>query len=75
MSVYILSSRVISVENSVDELGRKVVSTNAVFTGTTTLIGLVVFNGAVAFGSSICGYRYQRRQRLASVPRYESSIE
>ena len=55
MSVYILSSRVSSVENSVDELGRKADSTNAVFTGTTTLNGPVVFNGAVAFGSSIAG--------------------
>ena len=55
MSVYILSSRVSSVENSVDELGRKADSTNAVFTGTTTLNGPAVFNGAVAFGSSIVG--------------------
>ena len=55
MSFYILSSRVSYVENSVDELRRKVDSTNAVFTGTTTLNGLAVVNGAVAFSSSIAG--------------------
>ena len=50
-----LSSRISSVENSIDELGRKVDSTNAVFTGTTVLNGLAVFNGAAVFGSSIAG--------------------
>ena len=55
MSVYIPSSRVSSVENSVDELGRKADSTNAVFTGTIVLNGLAVFNGTAVFGSSIAG--------------------
>ena len=45
-----ISSRISSVENSVDELGRKADSTNAVFTGKTTLNGPAVFNVAVVFG-------------------------
>ena len=50
-----LSSRICSVENSVDELGRKAASTNAVFTGTTVLNGPAVFNSTAVFGSSIVG--------------------
>ena len=37
MSVYVLSTRMSSVENSVDELGRKADSFNAVLSGTTTI--------------------------------------
>ena len=40
MSVYSLSTRMSSVENSVDELGQKADSSNAVLTGTTTVNGL-----------------------------------
>ena len=49
MSVYVLASRVSSVEYSVDELARKADSFNAALSGTTTI------NGPVALGSSITG--------------------
>ena len=39
MSVYSLSTRMSSVENSVDELGQKAESLNTVLTGTTTVTG------------------------------------
>ena len=55
MSVYNLSTRISSVEYSVDELGRKADSFNAVFAGTTTINGLAFLNGPVALGSSITG--------------------
>ena len=48
MSVVNLTSRVSSVEYSVDEFGRKADSFNAVFAGTTTFNGLAVLNGPVA---------------------------
>ena len=55
MSVYILSTRISSVENSVDELGQKADSFNAVLAGTTTVNGPAFLNGPVAFGNSITG--------------------
>ena len=55
MSVYSLSTRMSSVENSVDELGQKADSSNAVLPGTTTVNGLAVLNGPVALGSNITG--------------------
>ena len=55
MSVYNLSTRIGSVEYSVDELGRKADSFNAVFAGTTTVNGLAFLNGPVAFGNSFTG--------------------
>ena len=55
MSVYVLASRVSSVEYSVDELGRKAQSFNAVLSGTTTINGPALLNGPVALGSSITG--------------------
>ena len=55
MSVYIFSTRISSVENSVDELGQKADSYNAVLTGTTTVNGTALLNGPVAFGNSITG--------------------
>ena len=55
MSVYALSSRVGSVEYSVNELARKADSFNAVLSGTTTINGPCLLNGPVAVGSSIIG--------------------
>jgi len=55
MSVYILSTRMSSVENSIDELGRKADSFNAVLSGTTTINGPALLNGPVTLGSSITG--------------------
>ena len=55
MSVYVLSSRVGSVEYSVNELARKADSFNAVLSGTTTINGPCLLNGPVAMGSSITG--------------------
>ena len=55
MSVYVLSSRVSSVEYSVDELGKKVDSFNAVLSGTTTINGPAILSGPVTLGSSITG--------------------
>ena len=55
MSVYALSSRVGSVEYSVNELARKADSFNAVLSGTTTINGPAFLNGPVAMGSSITG--------------------
>ena len=49
MSVYFLSTRISSVEYSVDELGRKAESFNAVFAGTTTIYGFAFLNGPVAW--------------------------
>jgi len=43
------------VEYSVDELGKKADSFNAVLSGTTTITGPAFFNGPVALGSSIAG--------------------
>ena len=55
MSVYSLSTRMSSVENSVDELGQKADSYNAILTGTTTVNGPALLNGPVTFGISITG--------------------
>ena len=55
MSVYVLSSRLSSVECNVDELGRKADSFNTVLSGTTTINGLAFLNGPVALGSRITG--------------------
>ena len=55
MSVYILSTRMSSVENSIDELARKADSFNAVLSGTTTINGPALLNGPVTLGSSITG--------------------
>ena len=55
MSVYVPSSRVSSVEYSVDELGKKADSFNAVLSGTTTINGFAFPNGQVTLGSSIAG--------------------
>ena len=55
MSVYVFASRVSSVEYSVNELGRKADSFNAVMSGTTTINGLALLNCPVALGSSITG--------------------
>ena len=55
MSVYVLSSRVSSVEYSVDELARKADSFNAVLSGTTTINGPAFLHGPVALGRSITG--------------------
>ena len=55
MPGYTLSSRISSVEYSVDELGRKADSFNAVFAGATTINGLAFLNGPVGFGNSITG--------------------
>ena len=54
-SVYVLYSRLRSVEYSVDELGRKAASFNTVLSGTTTINGLAFLNGPEALGSSITG--------------------
>ena len=50
-----LHPEVSSVEYSVDELGRKADSFNAVLSGTTTINGPACLNGPVALGSSITG--------------------
>ena len=63
------SSRISSVENSVDELGRKADSTNAVVTGTTVLNGLAVFNGAAVCGSSMAGID------ISDVSRLQASLD
>jgi hypothetical protein len=55
MSLYSIASRVSSIEYSVDELGSKADSNNAVLTGTTTINGLALLNGPVALGGSITG--------------------
>ena len=55
MSVYVLASRLMSVEYTVDELGRNIGSANAVLSGTTTIQGLAFLCGPVALGSSITG--------------------
>ena len=55
MSVYSPSTRMSLVENSVDELGQKADSYNAVLTGTTTVNGPIQLYGAVTFGNSITG--------------------
>ncbi|MFM7985656.1 MAG: hypothetical protein ACKPKO_40725, partial [Candidatus Fonsibacter sp.] len=55
MSVYVLSSRISYMEYSVDALGRKADSFNAVLVGTTTITGLAFVNGLVALGSSSTG--------------------
>ena len=55
MSVSTLSSRISSVEYSVDELEQKADSYNAVLTGTTTVNGPALLNGPVVFGNSITG--------------------
>ena len=55
MSVYVLSSRVSTVEWNVDDLGRKADSVNAVLYGTTTINGPALLNGPVTLSSSITG--------------------
>ena len=55
MSVYSLSTRMSSVENSVDELGQKADSYNTSLSGTTTVYGSALLNGPVTFGSTITG--------------------
>ena len=55
MSVYVLSSRVSTVEWNVDDLGRKADSVNAVLYGTTAINGPAVLNGPVTLSSSITG--------------------
>ena len=55
MSLYSIASRVSSIEYSVDELGNKADSNNAVLTGTTTINGPALLNGPVALGGSIPG--------------------
>jgi len=55
MSLYSIASRVSSIEYSVDELGSKADSNNAVLTGTTTINGPALLNGPVALGGSITG--------------------
>ena len=53
MSGYTLASRISPVEYNVDELENKADSTNAVFTGTTTINGPVFLNGPVSLGGAI----------------------
>ncbi|MFM7990571.1 MAG: hypothetical protein ACKPKO_65750, partial [Candidatus Fonsibacter sp.] len=55
MSVYVLSSRVSTVEYNVDDFGRKADSVNAVLYGITTINGLALLNGPVTLISSITG--------------------
>ena len=55
MSLFSIASRVSSIEYSVDELGNKADSNNAVLTGTTTINGPALLNGPVALGGSITG--------------------
>ena len=55
MPVYTLYTRISSVEYSVDVLGLKADSFNAVFAGTTTINGPAFLNGPMAFGNSITG--------------------
>ncbi|MFM7983745.1 MAG: hypothetical protein ACKPKO_30920 [Candidatus Fonsibacter sp.] len=55
MSVYVLTSRIRSVECSVNELGNKVDSVNAVLSGTTTINGPTFINGPVTLGGTIKG--------------------
>ena len=55
MSLYSIASRVSSFEYSVDELGRKADSNNAILTGTTTINGPALLNGPVAPGGSTTG--------------------
>ncbi|MFM7984526.1 MAG: hypothetical protein ACKPKO_34890, partial [Candidatus Fonsibacter sp.] len=74
MSVYEHSSRISSVEYSVDELGRKVESFNAVLSGTTTINGLAFLNGQVALGSSITGIDISDVSRIADSPRPKGSV-
>ncbi|MFM7979093.1 MAG: hypothetical protein ACKPKO_07220 [Candidatus Fonsibacter sp.] len=47
MSVYVLSSRVSTVEYNVDDLGHKADSVNAVLYGITTINGPALFDGSV----------------------------
>ena len=55
MSLYSIASRVSSIEYSMDELGSKADSNNAIRTGTTTINGPALLNGPVALGRSITG--------------------
>ncbi|MFM7979382.1 MAG: hypothetical protein ACKPKO_08715 [Candidatus Fonsibacter sp.] len=55
MSVYVLSSRVSTVEYNVDDLGRKADSVNAVPYGIATINGFALLNGPVTLCSSITG--------------------
>ena len=55
MSLYSVASRVSSIEYSVDELGNKADSNNAILTGTTTINGPALLNGPVTLGGSITG--------------------
>ncbi|MFM7987133.1 MAG: hypothetical protein ACKPKO_48260 [Candidatus Fonsibacter sp.] len=53
MSVYVLSSRVSTVEYNVDDLGRNADSVHAVLYGITTINGPALSNGPVTLSSSI----------------------
>ena len=55
MPVYVLSSRVSTVEYKVDDSGRKADSFKAVLSGTTTINIPAYLNGPVALGGSISG--------------------
>jgi hypothetical protein len=55
MSVYNLSNRISFVEYSIDELGRKADSFNAVLAGTTTINCPAFLNGPVAFSGTVNG--------------------
>ncbi|MFM7979509.1 MAG: hypothetical protein ACKPKO_09360, partial [Candidatus Fonsibacter sp.] len=55
MSVYVLSSRVSTVEYNVDDLGRNADSVIAVLYGITTINGPALLNGPVTVSSSITG--------------------
>ena len=73
MSVDILSTRISSVENSVDELEQKAYSYNAVLAGTTTVNGLAFLNGPVTFGNSITGIDISDVKDLQTALRPNSS--
>ena len=73
MSLYSIASRVSSIEYSVDELGSKADSNNAVLTGTTTINGPAVLNGPVALGGSITGVDVVDVAGLRKRPRSQGS--
>ena len=55
MSTRSLIARVSTIESNVDTLQSKADSENAVLTGTTSINGPVLLNGAVSFTSTISG--------------------
>ena len=67
------ASRVSSVEYSVDELGRKADSFNAVLSGTTIINGLALLSGPVTLGSSITGIDVVDVAGFAKRPRSQCS--